>query len=126
MKHNEGVKPSTFFSLGIAMYAVIYLAAALLATYNISETWYGSLIALAVLVIVGLKAGYTLQVSNVFDVLPYSLGWVGLVFVFDLLLIGKATDFLFLVDPGTWGGYALLGILPVFAHYMNRTKQLSS
>ena len=111
------------FGWGIAVYAVMYLAVAMLALYGLAPSFLARTLALIILISLATMAGLSLKRHAARDILPYSLIWTLEVMGLDGLMSMPNTGLSIYLDWNVWVGYALVLIVPLFTHYAFRQPQ---
>lgn len=111
------------FGWGIVIYAVMYLAVAMLALYGIAPSFLARAIALIVLIALATIAGLSLKRHAMRDIAPYSLVWTLEVIALDGLMSMPYTGLTLYLDWNVWVGYTLVLIVPLFTHYVFRQPQ---
>lgn len=98
----------------------MYLAWSGLALYGFMGGWGGRVALLVVLLVTATIAGRSLRFGSYRDVIPYSLGWVILIALFDALYAVPSAGWAIYQDPNLWVGYALVLFIPLFAPSLKR------
>lgn len=101
------------FGYGIVLYACMYLAWALLATYGLAGGSVARFFLLAVLLATTLIAARSLGMHSARDVLPYSISWVVTIAAIDTAFAAPSGSWALFADPNLWVGYCLLLIAPL-------------
>ena len=100
---------------GIVIYAVVFLAWTGFLTYGIVEGYLPIVFNFAVLVGVTFVAGKAVRLPRWSDILPYSVGWALIVWLFDVVLSVPFAGWQMFYDWHVWAGYALVVAVPLFA-----------
>jgi hypothetical protein len=100
---------------GVVLYASMYLAFALLATYGYAGTLTARISMLAVLLFTTLIATRTLSHLNKADKVPYACMWVLTIAALDALFAAPTGSWAVFADPNLWIGYGLVFATPLVA-----------
>ena len=104
-------------SWGIVIYAIMSLVWTGIVTYGLAGTLPSRLVVFGALIAVTLVAGRSLRMHSWVDVLPYSIGWVGMMIAFDSIFTAPLSGFQSFADPNLWLGYLIVGAVPLLAPY---------
>ncbi len=114
------MKYSAFVSWGIVMYAIMFLLWSGFVVYGFVEGVAPRLVGLTVLIVLATVAGRSLRFHRWQDILPYSLSWVAVVAILDIILTVPFTGWALFSDWNIWVGYALIAFVPLLAPLLNR------
>ncbi len=115
--HNERMQ-ALFRTVGYGMllYAVMYLAWALLAAYGVGGSAGARYALFAVLVLSTAFAARSLGHETLRDIVPHALAWVATIALFDALFAIPSGNWAIFTDPNLWVGYALVLGTPLVFH----------
>lgn len=103
------------FGSGIALYACMYLAFALIAAYGYAGTSTARIAMLFVLLSTTLIATRTIAHLGKVDRVPYVLSWLIVIGVLDVAFAAASDSWVVFSDPNLWVGYGLVAITPFVA-----------
>lgn len=109
---------------GIVLYASMYLAFALLATYGYAGTLGARIALLGVLLFSTLIAARTLTHLSKADKIPYALVWVLTIASLDALFAAPTGSWAVFADPNLWIGYGLVFATPLVAPVATHTRDV--
>jgi len=115
---------SKLFGWGIAIYAVVFLAWSILVIHGYIEGLSPRIALALTLAAVLVVAARDLRMRHWYDVLPYSVGWMLIAFIFDLVCAVSVSGWAVWSDWNIWVGYGMVVILPLIipsAHHQQRT-----
>jgi hypothetical protein len=101
-------------SWGVVMYAIMFLLWSGFLMYGFVEGVAPRLTGLVVLIVLALTAGRSL------NILPYSLTWVVVVAILDIILTVPFTGWGLFSDWNIWVGYALIACVPLLSPLLKR------
>lgn len=102
------------FGYGALVWIIAYFAAMVLVVLKVGDAvWAGPVVALAA-ALAAAWAGTKLERRSVGGVLCYSVGWVVIGLVLDLVFTIPFTGWQLLSVWSYWAGYVLIAVLPVF------------
>lgn len=93
---------------GIILYALMYLAWALLGTYGLAGTLAGRAALLAVLVISTALATRSLGTHNLRDTMPHAISWLVVIAALDCAFAAPNGSWSIFANPNLWLGYLLV------------------
>lgn len=112
-RHNGRVKWGAVFGWGVAIYAVNFLTWSILVIYGIIDGPLPAIVLTATLVTTLTLARRSLSYRDWRDVLPYTIGWLFIVFIFDLICAVPVSGWGIWNDWHIWVGYALIIAVPL-------------
>ena len=115
MTHNEVVRIGPALGWGIVIYSTLYLTWSGLVLYGFADTVIGRIALLIALVTVVTIAGRELRLQAWEDIVPYSLSWVLIMVVLDILISARINGMDIFSDANLWIDYALVGSVPLLA-----------
>ncbi len=111
---------SALISWGVVIYAVMFLLWSGFVVYGFVEGVLPRLVGLGILILLALIAGRSLRLHGWHDILPYSLSWVAVVAILDIILTVPFTGWALFSDWNIWVGYALIACVPLLAPLLER------
>jgi len=118
--HNEGMKYGALLGWGITMYAIMFLLWSGFVLYGFVEGILPRLVSLVVLMAIALYAGRSLRFASWRDILPYSIAWLIVVALLDIVFSVPFTGWALFSDWNVWVGYSLIVLVPLFAPRLRR------
>ena len=97
------------------IWAVVYIVSMGLYAYGILNSISGEIIMLIAGAIVAYIAGRNLNSVSVGGILKYSIGWVIIAFILDVLLTVPYSGWALYSEWSVWVGYALVLVAPTLA-----------
>lgn len=98
---------------GIAIYAVVFLVWSMLVIHGIIEGLLPHIVLDITLVLTLVFATKSLRAHRWYDVLPYSIGWLLITFLFDMSCAVPVSGWGIWSDGNIWVGYLLLFFVPL-------------
>lgn len=102
------------FGWPVLIYAVIFLAMSGFVAYGDTSSLAAKLTSLAITVVLAFLAGRNIKAGSVMEVLKYSVVWVVVVAILDVLLTIPFTGWQYFSSWEAWAGYILLLVVPLF------------
>lgn len=103
------------FGWGVALYACMYLAFALIAAYGYAGTAAARIAMLVVLLSTTLIASRTIAHLGKVDRVPYVFSWLIMIAAFDVAFAAASDSWGVFSDPNLWIGYGLVAAAPFVA-----------
>ncbi len=107
------MKWGKLFGWGIAIYAAVFLAWSILVIHGFIEGLAPRALLAATLAAVLVVAGRDLRLHQWYDVLPYSIGWILIIIVFDLVCAVPVSGWEIWHDWNIWVGYLMVLLVPL-------------
>lgn len=102
------------FGYGALIWVVAYIAAILLVVLRVGTTMRAGPLVGIVAAAMAAWAGTQLERTSIVKILFYSLGWVIVGLVLDLILTIPFTGWQFYFAWSYWASYVLIAVLPIF------------
>ncbi|MBU0540055.1 hypothetical protein KKF59_02480 [Patescibacteria group bacterium] len=103
------------FGYGVAIWAAAYLTATIFVAYKSMETLIAQIVVAVVGALAAYIAGRKLAAKNAGAILKYSIPWVLIAVVLDMVLTVPFTGWGFFSTWSLWIGYALIALVPLAA-----------
>lgn len=100
------------FGWGIAIWGAAYLVATGFVAYKMQDNIFAEIVTLIAMLIVLIAASRNLPDSSLAQVLKYSVGWVVIGVILDLVLTVPFTGYAIFYHWTIWVSYALILVLP--------------
>lgn len=113
MTHNRGVKWGLLVGWGIVIYSVVFLVWSLLVIHGFVEGLLPRIVLACTLAGVLFLAGKNLRFHHWQDVLPYSIGWLLMALLFDLICAVPVSGWAIWTDWNIWVGYLMVVLVPI-------------
>ena len=103
------------FGFGVLIYVVVFLIMSGFVAYDMGETLIAKIVALIGVAVVTYIAGRSLQAASRGQIIKYSIGWLVIVVILDVLLTLRFVDSAgeFFSDWSTIAGYIIILLLPL-------------
>lgn len=112
---NMNVDAVKLIGWGVIIYALLFLLWSGLATYGLVSGIAPRILGLLVLVAIAYYAGRTLGARSWEEIIPYTIGWVAVAAILDIILSVPYAGWGIFLDYNLWIGYGLLLVAPLFA-----------
>ena len=103
------------FGLGILIWAIAYLVACIFVAYKTMDSLIAGIVVVIALALAAFFAGRSLKLSSVVEILKYSICWVIIAFILDLILTVPFTGWGIFSSWHLIVGYLLIIFLPLLS-----------
>lgn len=103
------------FGYGVIIWGALYLIATLFVGYKMGNSIYQGISMIVAAAVLGFIFGKMLHIELVKDMIKYSVGWVLIGLILDLILTVPFTGSAIYFTPSYWVSYLLILTAPMFA-----------
>tara|TARA_B100000315_G_C14319694_1_gene470207 strand:+ start:80 stop:418 length:339 start_codon:yes stop_codon:yes gene_type:complete len=101
------------FGLGALIWISAYITASLFVAYKAVDALPAKIIIPIVIGIVAYFAGKNLKLKSIKKILPYSIGWLVIGLILDVIMTVPFTGWAIFAQWNLWVGYALILSIPL-------------
>jgi|GEM_PF-1568782 len=101
---------------GVAIWAIIYLVATGFVAYNVMDSFGAKIVMIIIVAGLAVWAGTKIQEQSSAKVMRYTVSWVMIGLILDLILTVPFTGVSIFGDWSLWVNYGLIIVLPLFTY----------